>query len=86
VVLDPFGGTGTVAAIAKRFGRHFVHMDISKKYSSIAAERVAAETQPLLESAQPVETGDQPFDQLFQEKPPVRRFLGRFKKIDPLPR
>ena len=71
MVLDPFGGTGTVAAIAKRHGRHFVHMDISKKYSSIAAERVAAETRPLLESAPPIETRDQPLDQLFEEKPPA---------------
>jgi DNA modification methylase len=32
VVLDPFGGTGTVAAVARRYGRHFVHIDLSKKY------------------------------------------------------
>ncbi|MBM4084390.1 MAG: site-specific DNA-methyltransferase [Planctomycetes bacterium] len=44
VVLDPFGGTGTVAAVAHRTGRRFVHLDISPKYCAIAAERVAAET------------------------------------------
>jgi site-specific DNA-methyltransferase (adenine-specific) len=49
VVIDPFGGTGTVAAIAKRYGRHFVHMDISRKYSAIAAERVSAEAMPLFD-------------------------------------
>ncbi len=49
VVLDPFGGTGTVAAVAYRFNRHFVHLDISKKYCSIAAQRVAAEAKPLSE-------------------------------------
>jgi DNA modification methylase len=43
VVLDPFGGTGTVAAVARRYDRHFIHMDLSKKYCSIAARRVAAE-------------------------------------------
>jgi DNA modification methylase len=43
VVLDPFGGTGTVAAVARRFDRHFVHLDISEKYCAIAAERIAAE-------------------------------------------
>jgi DNA modification methylase len=42
-VLDPFGGTGTVAAVARRHGRHFVHLDLSKKYCAIAAARVAAE-------------------------------------------
>ena len=43
VVLDPFGGTGTVAAVARRYDRRFVHLDISPKYCSIAAERVDAE-------------------------------------------
>ena len=40
VVLDPFGGTGTVAAVAHRTGRHFVHLDRSEKYCRIAAERI----------------------------------------------
>ena len=47
VVLDPFGGTGTVATIAQRTGRHFVHLDLSKKYCEIAAERVAVEMKQL---------------------------------------
>jgi site-specific DNA-methyltransferase (adenine-specific) len=41
VVLDPFGGTGTVAVVAKKTGRHFIHVDISRKYCQIAAERLA---------------------------------------------
>ncbi len=43
VVLDPFGGTGTVATVAARTGRHYVHLDLSKKYCDISAKRVAAE-------------------------------------------
>jgi DNA modification methylase len=43
VVLDPFGGIGTVAAVGHRTGRHYVHIDLSKKYCSVAADRVAAE-------------------------------------------
>lgn len=43
VVLDPFGGVGTVAAVAAHTGRHFIHLDLSKKYCEIATERVAAE-------------------------------------------
>ena len=43
VVLDPFGGIGTVATVAHRTGRQYVHVDLSEKYSAIAAERVAAE-------------------------------------------
>jgi DNA modification methylase len=43
VVLDPFGGTGTVAAVAARTNRHFVHLDLSKKYCQVAKARVSAE-------------------------------------------
>ena len=43
VVLDPFGGIGTVATVAHRTGRCYVHIDLSKKYCAVAAERVAAE-------------------------------------------
>jgi DNA modification methylase len=49
VVLDPFGGTGTVATVAAREGRHFAHLDLSKKYCEIAAKRIAvARRQPKL--------------------------------------
>jgi DNA modification methylase len=48
VVLDPFGGTGTVAVVAQRYDRHFIHVDLSKEYCSIAAKRVAAKTLPLV--------------------------------------
>lgn len=47
VVLDPFGGTGTVATVAARTKRHYVHLDLSAKYCQIAAERVAAEQRQL---------------------------------------
>lgn len=40
-ILDPFGGTGTVAAVAKAQGRHFLSVDLSEKYSRVAAARVA---------------------------------------------
>jgi DNA modification methylase len=40
VVLDPFGGTGTVAAVAKKTGRHFIHIDRSRKYCEIARQRL----------------------------------------------
>jgi DNA modification methylase len=43
VILDPFGGTGTVAIVAHRTGRHYVHLDLSKKYCDIAAARVVGE-------------------------------------------
>lgn len=39
-VLDMFGGTGTVAAVAAKTGRNFIHIDISPQYCKIAKERV----------------------------------------------
>ena len=39
-VLDMFGGTGTVAAVAAKTGRNFVHIDISPQYCSVAKDRV----------------------------------------------
>jgi DNA modification methylase len=47
VVLDPFGGIGTVAAIAARTGRHFVHIDLSRKYCDITASRIDQEFRQL---------------------------------------
>jgi len=41
VVLDPFGGAGTTALVARRTGRRFVHIDLS--YHEIARRRVDGE-------------------------------------------
>jgi DNA modification methylase len=41
VVLDPFCGTGTACAVAKKMGRRFVGIDISAKYIAAAKDRVA---------------------------------------------
>ena len=40
VVLDMFGGTGTVAVVAQKTGRHFIHIDTSQKYCQIAEQRL----------------------------------------------
>ncbi|MGD0779383.1 MAG: site-specific DNA-methyltransferase [Dehalococcoidales bacterium] len=40
IVLDMFGGTGTVAVVAQQTGRHFIHIDISKKYCEITERRL----------------------------------------------
>ena len=40
VVLDPFGGVGTTAAMAKVLGRRYISVDISPLFSSLASERV----------------------------------------------
>ena len=42
VVLDPFFGTGTTGAVAKRLGRHFVGIERDPDYAAAARERIAA--------------------------------------------
>jgi site-specific DNA-methyltransferase (adenine-specific) len=42
-ILDMFGGTGTVAVIAKRTNRNFVHIDISPQYCKVASDRLEKE-------------------------------------------
>ena len=46
-VLDMFGGTGTVAAVARSLGRHYVHIDSSPEYCKLARERVARAATPV---------------------------------------
>ena len=46
LVLDMFGGTGTVAAVARRLGRHYLHIDASHEYCRLAADRVRHATPP----------------------------------------
>ncbi len=42
VVLDPFFGSGTTGAVAKRLGRHFVGIEREQAYIDAANERIAA--------------------------------------------
>jgi modification methylase len=44
VVLDPFFGTGTTGAVAKKLGRHFVGIERDQTYAKAARERIAAVT------------------------------------------
>ncbi|WP_338505468.1 site-specific DNA-methyltransferase [Sphingomonas kaistensis] len=49
-VLDPFFGTGTTGAVAKRLGRHWIGIEREPDYIEVAEARIAA-TLPLDESA-----------------------------------
>ena len=42
VILDPFFGTGTTGAVAKRLGRHFIGIEREKAYADVARTRIAA--------------------------------------------
>lgn len=42
VVLDPFMGSGTTAAVAKRLGRNYVGIELNPKYIEMAKRRIKA--------------------------------------------
>lgn len=44
VVLDPFGGSGTTVRAARDTGRHGISIDLSKRYSRLAAGRASQAT------------------------------------------
>src|SRR6185436_20919949 len=50
IVLDPFFGSGTTGAVAKRLGRHFVGIEREQAYIDAANERIDA--------VRPLETAD----------------------------
>jgi modification methylase len=41
VVLDPFSGSGTTAAVAKKLGRHFIGIERDSGYAEAARARIA---------------------------------------------
>lgn len=45
IVLDPFLGSGTTAAVAKKLGRRFLGIEINPPYTQIAAARIDSVTQ-----------------------------------------
>ena len=50
IVLDPFFGSGTTGAVAKRLGRHYIGIEQDKKYVALASQRIA-QIQPLVDDA-----------------------------------
>ena len=56
IVLDPFFGTGTTGAVAKRLGRHFVGIEREQEYIDAASARIAA-VEPLGKAELTVMTG-----------------------------
>ena len=41
MVLDPFFGTGTTGAVARKLGRHFIGIERDKDYAKLARSRIA---------------------------------------------
>lgn len=48
VVLDPFMGSGTTAAVAKSLGRYYIGCEINPSYIKLANERIGSVTFPIL--------------------------------------
>jgi modification methylase len=42
IVLDPFFGSGTTGAVARRLGRHFIGLERDPNYARLARKRIAA--------------------------------------------
>ena len=49
LVIDPFNGTGTTGAVAKRLGRDYIGFERDRTYAAAAEQRIAAVT-PLPEA------------------------------------
>lgn len=48
IILDPFMGSGTVAAVAKRLKRQWIGIELNPKYIEMAKRRIEREPEPLL--------------------------------------
>jgi DNA modification methylase len=59
IVLDPFGGSGTTLAVAKKLDRRFLGFELSPEYAAAIDARLAATRvgQPLQGAAEPLATG-----------------------------
>ncbi len=48
IVLDPFMGSGSVAAASKKFGRNYLGYDLNKKYVADAEKRLEGITDQIV--------------------------------------
>jgi len=53
IVMDPFGGSGTVGRVARRLGRRFILIEIKPEYADMARQRVRGRYKPAPEGVTP---------------------------------
>ena len=87
IVLDPFAGTGTTAAVAKRLHRHFIGIERHPAYAEAAIGRVRT-TKPRLEeglsgAASKRDVPRVPFGSLVERGllPPGTRLFDRMRRV-----
>ena len=87
LVLDPFCGTGTTGAVAKRLGRRFVGIERDAGYAAAAQTRIAS-VAPLPErSLAPFQTAREALPELAQaEAEPGARLCDAKRKVKALVR
>jgi modification methylase len=72
VVLDPFFGTGTTGAVAKRLGRHWIGIERERRYIDVASKRIravppASSEEAMLEAPEPRRQPRVPFGALLEQ-------------------
>lgn len=72
VVLDMFGGTGTVAAMARTTGRHYLSIDASPEYCELARARTVSARPEGSGSPIPAPPGVQTLSELVGGRPRAR--------------
>ena len=66
LILDPFFGSGTTGAVAKRLGRKWIGIEQNKNYAKIAEERINSISAIVREEFKPLkESTTQSFSSIF---------------------
>ncbi len=72
LVLDPFGGSGTTLAVAKKLDRRFLGFELSDEYAARIETRLAA-----IEVGQPLDGTEPPKVEGTRPRPKQRKFVKR---------